>query len=103
MPVNEIKRIVQAKEDLKAKLESAGIEVGDKRISEYAGLIEPYEGSIENSTENAVIMANIERTKYRDYINYTIYNIGNFSLADTYEKVELKCQEYYSLIMGGNK
>lgn len=64
------------------------------------GAIEDYNGSVENSTEDAIIKANIEKTKYRDYINYNVSKIGNISNDEVYEKVELKCQEYYSRIMG---
>jgi hypothetical protein len=72
MPVNEIKRIVQAKEDLKSKLESAGIEVGDKRINEYAELIEPYDGSYEGNTielETNIVKA-LAKSSFTSHLYY---------------------------------
>jgi hypothetical protein len=64
------------------------------------GAIEDYDGSIENSTENAVVMANIERQKYKDYMNYLTTGISDISTDEEYMITELKCQKYYSKVMG---
>lgn len=64
------------------------------------GAIEEYDGSYENSTENAIIKTNIERQKFKDFVDYRNTGINLMSSEEVYIKAELKCQEYYSRIMG---
>lgn len=64
------------------------------------GTIEDYDGSVENSTENAIIKANIEKQKYKDYMNTYNTGINTMSSDELYLTAELKCQECYSKVMG---
>lgn len=66
------------------------------------GAIEEYDGSVENSTENAIIKANIERTMEQYYRKKISGFQGKSFEYEQYLYFELKTQEIYKKILGGN-
>lgn len=66
--------------------------------------IEVYDGSSVGglTKEESILMTNISRTRTADYTEYLLYGHGTLIDYDTYLTIELKCQQLYSRIMGGN-
>lgn len=71
--------------------------VNDEKVE---GAIPTYDGQVEGVSVDETIQINIDRQKYKDYMNLLTNSVNDIVTDEEYMIAELKCQKYYSRIMG---